>query len=70
MIEGFTILRKADNYEEHLHYAPGFPTRKRKALEKSMQEKYPSWRFVTRAEEAKVKRAFELLHQNYQSLWD
>ena len=71
MIEGFTILRKADNYEEDLHYAPNLSDdEERKRMEQSMRKDYPGWRFTTKTEDAKVKRAFELLQQHYQSLWD
>jgi hypothetical protein len=70
MIEGFTILRKSDTYDEMIEYAPDFPDSDRIEMEKSMKEKYPSWRFTTREEEEKVKRAFELMFKYYHSLWD
>ena len=69
MIDGFAILKKADSHE-NINYAPELPDDKRKVIEKGMQEKYPTWRFTTKDEEAKAKRAFELLHRYYCSLWD
>ena len=70
MIDGFTILRKVDFYEEFLEYAPEFPDDKRTNMENNMRKNYPKWRFVTREEEARVKRAFELLYKYYCNLWD
>jgi len=70
IIDGFAILRKVDIGDEHLEYAPAFPDDKRIDMESHMREHYPTWRFVTREEEAKVKRAFELLLKYYYGLWD
>ena len=70
MIDGFVILKRADSHDEMLEYAPDFPDADREKMEKGMQEKYPKWRFTTKEEEAKVKRAFELLFKYWTSLWD
>lgn len=70
MIDGFAILRKCDLYDEMIEYAPNFPLADREKMEKSMQEHYPRWRFTTKEEEEKVKKAFELMFKYYHSLWD
>jgi len=70
MIDGFLILKRADSYDEMLNYAPEFPEENRLSMEKSMQEKYPKWRFTTKEENAQVTRAFELFAKYFTSLWD
>jgi hypothetical protein len=71
MIEGFAILRKCDTCDEMIEWG-GYSTKdpERDVFERKMQEKYPRWRFTTPEEEAKVKRAFELLQEHYFGLWD
>jgi hypothetical protein len=66
MIAGFAILRKCDNYDEMVEWG-GYFTKspERDTFEANMQKKYPKWRFTTPEEEAKVKRAFELLQEHY-----
>lgn len=70
MIEGFKILKLADSTDEHLTYAPDFPEERKADFEAHMKEKYPTWRFTTKEEDAKVKRAFELFAKHYLNLWD
>ena len=71
MIDGFAVLRKCDLGEENVEWGGGIKSDEdRASLEKSMREKYPTWRLTTREEEAKVKKAFELFGKYYQCLWD
>ena len=70
MIDGFALLKKLDTYECHLQYGPEMSDDDRKKMEESMREKYPTWRFTTREEDAKIKHAFELFHKYYHNLWD
>jgi hypothetical protein len=70
MIAGFAIIRKCEEGNDDIEYGAHLSQKEKRRIESAMQEKYPKWRYTTKEEEDRIKKAFDLFYTYYHGLWD